>query len=70
MSHAPQRADKLLIKPTAGARPAPPRARTDHSQGTRKAASHPTSHKQHGYPRVSQSPNSSSMLAWLGSVTG
>ena len=54
MSHAP-RADRLLIKPTAGARPAPPRARTDHSQGTHKAASHPKSHKQHGYPE-SHSP--------------
>jgi hypothetical protein len=27
MSHAPPRADKLLIKPAAGARPAPPHAR-------------------------------------------
>lgn len=66
MSHA-HKADKLLIKPAAGARPAPPRARTDHSQGTHTAASHPTSHTRHGdttlavdpdrpTPRVSQSP--------------
>jgi hypothetical protein len=48
MSHA-RKADKLLIKPAAGARPAPPRnARTVHSQGTHEAASHQKSHTRHG----------------------
>jgi hypothetical protein len=67
MSHA-HKADKLLIKPAAGARPAPPRARTVHSEGTPTAASPPTSHTRHGDTtlavdpdrptrRVSQSPD-------------
>jgi len=43
MSHAGE-ADKLLIKPAAGARPgAAAHVRTDHSQGTHEAASHLTS---------------------------
>ena len=46
MSHA-HKADKLLIKPAAGARPAPPRTRTDHSQGTHTAANPMTSHTRH-----------------------
>ena len=38
MSHA-EKADKLLIKPAAGARPAPPRTPGQiHSQGTHEAA--------------------------------
>lgn len=44
MSHA-SRADKLLIKPAAGARPAPPHTR---GQITHQAASHLTSHARHG----------------------
>jgi hypothetical protein len=55
MSHA-HRADKLLIKPAAGARPAPPRAQTDHSQGTHTAASHPTSHTRHGEHQAGNGP--------------
>jgi len=55
MSHA-HRADKLLIKPAAGARPAPPHARTDHSQGTHTAASHLTSHKRHGRHQAGNAP--------------
>ena len=48
MSHASE-ADKLLIKPAAGARPAPPHTRGQIiPQGTHKAASHPTSHTRHG----------------------
>ena len=48
MSHA-KLADKLLIKPAAGAETgAAAHARTDHSQGTHDAASHPTSHTRHG----------------------
>ena len=48
MSHAPSRADKLLIKPAAGARPAPPRTRGQIIPKARTAASHPTSHTRHG----------------------
>jgi len=55
MSHA-QRADKLLIKPATGARPAPPRTQTDHFQGTPKAASHLTSHRQHGDNQAGNGP--------------
>ena len=50
MSHA-EKADKLLIKPAAGARPAPPRTRGQIIPKARNAASHPTSHKQHGDTR-------------------
>jgi hypothetical protein len=55
MSHAP-RADKLLIKPTAGARPAPPHARTNHSKGTHKAASHLMSHRRHDDNQAGNGP--------------
>ena len=55
MSHA-HRADKLLIKPAAGARPAPPRARTDHSEGTHMAASPLTSHTRHGEHQAGNGP--------------
>ena len=55
MSHA-HKADKLLIKPAAGARPAPPHTRTDHSQGTHKAASHLTSHTRHGSNQAGNNP--------------
>jgi hypothetical protein len=48
MSHA-ETADKLLIKPAAGARPAPPHTRGQIiSQGTHEVASHLTSHTRHG----------------------
>ena len=47
MSHA-DKADRLLIKPAAGARPAPPRTQTHHFQGTHEAAGLLTSHRQHG----------------------
>jgi hypothetical protein len=48
MSHA-EKADKLLIKPAAGARPAPPRTRGQFIPKARHtAASHPTSHTRHG----------------------
>ena len=56
MSHA-HKADKLLIKPAAGARPAPP----CHPDGSfprhAHAASHPTSHKQHGDTRLATAPD-------------
>ena len=48
MSHTPQGADRLLIKPAAGARPAPPCTRTNHQKGTQEAASSLKSHTQHG----------------------
>jgi hypothetical protein len=48
MSHA-EKADRLLIKPAAGARPAPPHTRGQFiPKGTHTAASHPTSHTRHG----------------------
>ena len=68
MSHAPDGADKLLIKPTAGARPAPPchpdRSLLRHAT----TANTLTSHEQHDdnhpgngprqtAPRVSQHPD-------------
>ena len=49
MSHA-HKADKLLIKPAAGARPAPPRTRGRIISRARKAATRPTSHKQRADP--------------------
>ena len=49
--------DKLLIKPTAGARPAPPHARTNHSQGTHQAASHMTSHERHDDNQAGKTPD-------------
>jgi hypothetical protein len=56
MSHA-EKADKLLIKPAAGAGPAPPRTRrTDHSQGTHTAASHPMSHTRHDDSQAGNGP--------------
>ena len=55
MSHA-SRADKLLIKPAAGARPAPPHTQTNHSQGTHTAASHLTSHTRHGDNQADNGP--------------
>ena len=56
MSHA-HKADKLLIKPAAGARPAPPHTRTDHSQGTHTAASHPTSQRDTANTRLAMAPD-------------
>jgi hypothetical protein len=53
MSHA-EKVDKLLIKPTAGARPAPPRMRGQ--EGTHTAASHLTSHTRHGDNQPSNGP--------------
>ena len=56
MSHA-HTADKLLIKPATGARPAPPRTlQTDHSQGTHKAARHLTSHTPHNDNQADDRP--------------
>jgi hypothetical protein len=56
MSHA-ETADELLIKPAAGARPAPPRTRGRIiSQGTHRAASHPTSHTRHGNNQAGDGP--------------
>jgi hypothetical protein len=46
MSHAIE-ADKLLIKPAAGARPAPPCTRRRIIPKARNAASHLTSHTRH-----------------------
>src|SRR5689334_12597472 len=72
MSHTPQGADRLLIKPAAGARPAPPCTRGRIIRKARThAASHPKSHTRHGgtrlatasdrpTPRVSQSPEDDS----------
>ena len=50
MSHAEQ-TDRLLIKPAAGARPAPPCTRRQFIPKAR-TASHPTSHKRHGDTRL------------------
>ena len=72
MSHA-IKADELLIKPAAGARPAPPH-HPHRIPTARKTASHKTSHKQHGDTRlatasvrptcrVSQSPDAPSVTA-------
>ena len=47
MSHA-RRADRLLIKPAAGARPAPPRTRGGIIPRHTRHASHPTSHPRDG----------------------
>ena len=56
MSHA-DKADKLLIKPTAGARPAPPHTRRQIiPKGTHEAASHPTSHTRHGDNQAGNHP--------------
>jgi hypothetical protein len=55
MSHA-HRADKLLIKPAAGARPAPPRTPRQIIPKARKAASHLTSHKRHGRHQAGNGP--------------
>jgi hypothetical protein len=56
MSHA-QKADRLLIKPAAGARPAPPctRGRIIRKARTR-AASHPKSHTRHGGHQAGDGP--------------
>jgi hypothetical protein len=56
MSHA-HKADKLLIKPAAERQTgAAAHTRTDHSQGTHKAASHMTSHTQHGDNQAGNEP--------------
>ena len=57
----PHRVDKLLIKPTAGARPAPP-CHPDESLGKAhpKAASHPTSHKQQHDNQAGNNPRQTS----------
>jgi hypothetical protein len=56
MSHA-HKADKLLIKPAAGARPAPPHTRrTNHSQGTHTAANPLTSHTRHSDNQAGNKP--------------
>jgi hypothetical protein len=62
MSHA-NTADKLLIKPAAGARPAPPRTRGQIIPKARTTASHPTSHTRHdehqagNHPRQTNRPS-------------
>ena len=57
MSHA-KTADKLLIKPAAGARQtgAAAHTRTDHSEGTHTTASHPTSYTRHGDNQAGNHP--------------
>ena len=55
MSHA-DKADKLLIKPAAGARPAPPRTRAQIIPKARKAASHLTSHTRHSDNQAGNGP--------------
>ena len=56
MSHA-NKADKLLIKPAAGARPAPPCTRGQIIPKARmKAASHQTSHTRHGDNQAGDGP--------------
>ncbi len=55
MSHA-NKADKLLIKPAAGARPAPPCTRRQIIPKARNAASHPTSHTQHDDNQAGDGP--------------
>ena len=56
MSHA-DKADKLLIKPAAGARPAPPRARGRIIPKARTgAASLLTSHTRHGDNQAGDGP--------------
>jgi len=55
MSHA--RTDKLLIKPAAGARPAPPHTRRQIIPKARTtAASHLTSHTRHGDNQAGNGP--------------
>ena len=54
MSHA-NKADRLLIKPAAGVRPAPPCKRI--IKKARNAASHPTSHTRHGDTRLATAPD-------------
>ena len=60
MSHA-HRADKLLIKPAAGARPAPPhtRGQTIPKARTRRP-SHLTSHTRHGDNQAGNNPRQTS----------
>jgi hypothetical protein len=55
MSHA-NTADKVLIKPAAGARPAPPHTRGRIIPKARTAASHPTSHTRHGDNQAGNEP--------------
>jgi hypothetical protein len=55
MSHAP-RADRLLIKPAAGARPAPPRSHGQIIPKTRKAAGPLTSHMRHDEHQAGDGP--------------
>jgi hypothetical protein len=56
MSHA-GKADRLLIKPTAGRQTgAAAHTQTVHSQGTHTAASHPTSHTRHGDNQAGNEP--------------
>ncbi len=58
MSHA-NKADRLLIKPAAGARPASPctRGRIIRKARTQRAASHPKSHTRHGDTRLATAPD-------------
>jgi hypothetical protein len=56
MSHANE-ADKLLIKPAAGARPAPPRTRRQIIAKARStAARHLTSHTRHDNNQAGDGP--------------
>jgi hypothetical protein len=55
MSHA-DRADKLLIKPAAGARPAPPHTRGQIIRKAHAAARPLTSHTRHGDNQAGDGP--------------
>lgn len=60
MSHA-NTADKLLIKPAAGARPAPPHTRRQIiPKAHPTAASHLTSHTRHGDNQAGNNPRQTS----------
>jgi len=55
MGHAPG-ADKLLIKPAAGARPAPPHSRGQIIPKAHEAAGPLTSHMRHGDKQAGNDP--------------
>ena len=63
MSHA-EKADRLLIKPAAGARPAPPRTRRQFIPKARtRRASHPTSHTRHDDNQAGNCPRQSTLAS-------
>ena len=65
MSHA-EKADKLLIKPAAGARPAPPRTRGQIIPKEHTAASHLTSHTRHDDNQAGNKPRQTNPTSLTG----